>query len=328
MESLRLKSYFSGTVEAAMDLARRELGGDALLIDARPSLAGTRHLGAYEVVFGITDRSIPIPPPLGTIHERGGCAAGAQPIRPAHVSMLDGYESLLDKELDPSLAQAVSQGTPLEDLFTTNAALSRVTMLVGPPGAGKTSTLMKLATRYGTAAGRRTQILTTPSQRAAKADHLRGLAAAAGIGCEAVNSPAALSRALDEYASTDLIFIDTPGFALREMEAGAELARAAIQHTGIDTHLVLPASMRSADMARVADAYGWFHPAKLIFTRVDETARYGALVSESARQELPISFLGTGQRIPEDLEPATRRRLLALVFDRSAGNAHRQGAGA
>ena len=52
IEPLRLKSYFSGTVEAAMDLARKELGDEALLVNARPATPETRHLGAYEVVFG------------------------------------------------------------------------------------------------------------------------------------------------------------------------------------------------------------------------------------------------------------------------------------
>src|SRR5579862_7447433 len=49
---MKLKSYFSATVEAAVELARKELGEDALLVNARPSTPDTRHLGAYEVVFG------------------------------------------------------------------------------------------------------------------------------------------------------------------------------------------------------------------------------------------------------------------------------------
>ena len=50
---MQLKSYFSGTVEAAMELARKELGEDALLVNARPAAPETRYLGTYEVVFGV-----------------------------------------------------------------------------------------------------------------------------------------------------------------------------------------------------------------------------------------------------------------------------------
>src|ERR1700688_4707553 len=54
---MRLKSYFSGTVEAAMELAHKELGEDALLVNARPSTPETRSLGAYEVVFGVLPKN-------------------------------------------------------------------------------------------------------------------------------------------------------------------------------------------------------------------------------------------------------------------------------
>src|SRR5262245_23580089 len=50
---MRLKSYFAGTVEAAMELAKKELGGDALLINAQPATEETRYLGAYEVVCAL-----------------------------------------------------------------------------------------------------------------------------------------------------------------------------------------------------------------------------------------------------------------------------------
>ncbi len=58
---MKLKSYFSGTVEAAMELARKELGEEALLVNARPATPETRHLGAYEVVFGVAAKQADAP---------------------------------------------------------------------------------------------------------------------------------------------------------------------------------------------------------------------------------------------------------------------------
>jgi flagellar biosynthesis protein FlhF len=80
--------------------------------------------------------------------------------------------------------------------------------------------------------------------------------------------------------------------------------------------------MKPSDMARVIDCYQIFQPRKLIFTRIDETERYGALVSEAARRALPVSFLATGQQIPDDLEAATKPWLASLVLGTS-GNAPR-----
>jgi flagellar biosynthesis protein FlhF len=66
-------------------------------------------------------------------------------------------------------------------------------------------------------------------------------------------------------------------------------------------------------MTRVIERYAIFHPDKLLFTRLDETDRYGALISESSQRGLPVSFLATGQQIPDDLEPATKARLIEMV---------------
>jgi flagellar biosynthesis protein FlhF len=66
-------------------------------------------------------------------------------------------------------------------------------------------------------------------------------------------------------------------------------------------------------MARIAGQYSVFNPRKLIFTRVDELVGKGDLASEAVRCCLPVSFLCGGQRIPDDLEPATQLRLGELA---------------
>jgi flagellar biosynthesis protein FlhF len=72
--------------------------------------------------------------------------------------------------------------------------------------------------------------------------------------------------------------------------------------------------MKSADLARVAGQFEIFRPANLLFTRLDETESLGSLFSLAVRSGRPLSFLGTGQQIPEDLEPADKGRLVnALV---------------
>src|SRR5262249_46144329 len=79
-EIMQLKGYFSGTVEAAMELARKELGEDALLANARPAAAETRYLGSYEVVFGVTNGATtpraPGRPPGAGLAERPADSGG------------------------------------------------------------------------------------------------------------------------------------------------------------------------------------------------------------------------------------------------------------
>ena len=99
------------------------------------------------------------------------------------------------------------------------------------------------------------------------------------------------------------------------MEACEDLAKLlATHHADVDTHLVLPASMRAADLRRVSEQYASFDPRKLLFTRLDETETFGPILSRSVRMGIPVSFFSRGQRIPEDLEPATADLLLDLIL--------------
>jgi flagellar biosynthesis protein FlhF len=142
-----------------------------------------------------------------------------------------------------------------------------------------------------------------------------------------LETPAALAHAMDEVLRKDqvlqsgegrlkdLILIDTPGLCRSEMAACEDLAKLlATRYADVDTHLVLPASMRAADLRRVAEQYAVFRPRKLLFTRMDETETFGPILSLSVRMAKPVSFFSRGQRIPEDLEPATADMLLDLVL--------------
>jgi flagellar biosynthesis protein FlhF len=203
-------------------------------------------------------------------------------------------------------------------------------VLVGPPGSGKTTTLIKLAARYGLAAHRPTHILSTDVYRIAAADQLRALASILGIGCTVAETPAAFAQALEEQRSKDLLLIDTPGLGPHDLADGSELISMVVSRSGMDlpmdVHLVLPATLDPADLRQTMERYRPFQPAKLLFTRLDEASRFAMLINESVRSGLPISFLANGQQIPDDLEPATRPRLTSLVCQTAPAPARRTGA--
>ena len=216
--------------------------------------------------------------------------------------------------LGRALADELAKSFTVDPSLGRPEAAPRVAALVGPPGAGKTSTLVKLAVAHGLAARKSVQLLSLDNLRVSASEQLRSYGAILGVGFQALETPLALAQAIADHRSKPLILIDTPGFAPADMDGAADMARALTSRPEIDVHLVLSASMKPADLTRVVEAFDIFRPAKLLFTRLDETGSFGPIFCEAARTHKPLSFFATGQRIPDDLAPAACGLLIDLIL--------------
>ncbi len=387
---MKIKSYYSRTVEDAIASARREMGPDAMLVNSRKAPLEVRHLGEYEVVFAnLADAGTPAETALQLPGERRDVFPSASapmgdrlsvevaelkkelegmrraitrtayaPSQWVGVSqdVSDAYAALTAAEVSPDLSREIVQAAgdrcnghrpalgrtsqrpdgsafqralveEASSRFTVDATLGRgpahprVVALVGSPGSGKTTTLVKLAVNYGLAARRPVILLSIDTHRVAAADQLRSYAAIVGVGFQLLETVASLAQAIEEHRGKELIFIDTPGLGYGDLQDSESLTHFLATRPDIDTHLVLPASMKAADLSRMVDAFEVLRPHHLLFTKLDETATYGPIFSEAARSRKPLSFFTAGQRIPEDLESASPERLLELVFSGAGGRA-------
>ena len=220
-----------------------------------------------------------------------------------------------------ALAEEIASRFRVEATLGAGERRPRVVALVGPPGAGKTTTLVKLAVAHGLACRRPVLLASVDTYRVAAADQLRSYAAILGVGFQLLETVGVLAQTLEENQGKELIFIDTPGCGFAELDTARDLARFLAARDDIDTHLVLSSSMKSADLSRVIDGFEMFRPARLLFTKLDETTAAGPILNETVRTGKPLSFFATGQCIPEDLEAATPGRLTELVLGSGSSQA-------
>ncbi len=233
-------------------------------------------------------------------------AAEAKIATPKGAKAGDSFRQALAEELESRLRVQATLGR--------GDVRPRIVALVGPPGCGKTTTLVKLAVNYGLAARRPVMLLSMDTYRVAAADQLRSYSAILGVGFQVVETVGALAQAIEEHRGKELIFLDTPGLGPAEIANYSPLAQFLSTRPDIDTHLAVSCSMKSADLSRVVDSFEAFRPQRMIFTRLDETGSFGPILNEVVRTGKPLSFFTTGQRIPEDLEAATKTRVAELIL--------------
>jgi len=347
-QKLFVKSYFTSSVDEGMAQARADLGPDALLLNTREAPPEARHLGEYEVVFGVASNTCVPPPTTGgdamedlrvrmeKLHEL--VTRMGKPRWPSTTGTDQLEESLVDRGVDREMAREISESawqrasahTPLQiggrrpaepdphavlsealdeigSRFEVSPELKRISALVGPPGSGKTTTIVKLAVAHGLAAGRPVYLLSTDHYRIAAVEQMRTYSAILGVPFQSCETTIALAHAIDSAPDNGLVLVDTPGYSRAALEESAgDLAAFLSRRQDIDTHLVLTASMRPRDQRHIADSFEIFRPSKLLFTRLDDTDAYGSMFCEAARRNLPLSFVAAGQLIPEDLAAATK----------------------
>ena len=383
---MRIKSYFSRTVEDALAAASQELGPEAMLLNSRKAPPESRHLGEYEVVFANDLPDSEATPAIGEQAILRAAPSGGDQLsrdvadlkrdlesmrRALTRSVMppsqwagsspdqsDAYTTLTSSDIAPELAREIVQaaegrvnppkttqkqkGSPqkrddlsfrkaiseeLESRIKVSASLGRgesrprIVSLVGPPGSGKTTTLVKLAVNYGLTSRFPVLLLSLDTYRVAAAEQLRCYASILGVGFQLVETVTTLAQTIEENRGKDLIFIDTPGLGTADLDTASDLAQFISTRTDIDCHLVLPASMKPTDLSRMIDGFEMFRPQKLIFTKLDETDSFGPILNESVRTGKPLSFFGNGQRIPEDLETARSNRMADLLLGSYRGRA-------
>lgn len=188
--------------------------------------------------------------------------------------------------------------------------------LVGPTGVGKTTTLAKLASLAVLKKNLRVGLVNLDVYKVAAFDQLQTYAKILNVPFRSAQNLEEFHSALTDFRGLDLVLIDTTGRSQRDeasLKEMSELIRSL--EIPVQVHLCAASSTRDLELYDIANRFSVFKPTALTITKLDESSLFGAVFNAAQRSKLPLSYFTTGQRVPEDLEEATRERVAALIMD-------------
>jgi len=243
-----------------------------------------------------------------------------------------GIEGSLAKELANGAAKYAKKGKgPLTDFLRGRLAErvgvsgslmqgSQRTLIacMGPTGAGKTTTLAKLAARARLDLGRSVGVISLDTFRVGAVEQWQRYAALMGINFQVASDRSSFRRALAEITA-DIVLVDTAG---RSTAASSWALPDCLSGTADDMKkhalLVLPAWLRASDVTRISGLYEAPAPTEMVITKLDETLEAGGVLHAALPTNIPIAYLCNGPRVPEDIREASVEAVVDAVLPAEA----------
>jgi len=187
--------------------------------------------------------------------------------------------------------------------------------LIGPTGVGKTTTIGKLAAAYKLRQGKRVGLVTCDTYRIAAVEQLRVYAGIIGVPLRVALAPQDVASACSELRECEVVIVDTPGRGQRDHARLDELSACVKAADPDQTHLVLSTGVAEAVLLSAAERFRVAGPDRVLLTKLDEAVQLGPIVNVVRRAGLPVSYVTTGQEVPDHIELANSDRLAGLVLD-------------
>ncbi len=191
----------------------------------------------------------------------------------------------------------------------------KVVVLVGPTGGGKTATVAKLAANFKLRQNLKVGLITVDTFRIAAVEQLRTYAGIIDTPIKVASSPREIAEALGELSDFDLILVDTVGRSPRDELRIKELKAFLSETTAAEVHLVLSAVAASASQLAAIERFSAIGANRLLFSKLDEAASLGGILSSVVRTGQSVSYLTNGQDVPDNIDVADAGELAQQIID-------------
>jgi flagellar biosynthesis protein FlhF len=228
-------------------------------------------------------------------------------VRPEHLKQTEYVKDRLAEQIEKliPIAGPIKRG---------KSAGPHIVALIGPTGVGKTTTIAKLAANLKLRDKRRVGLITIDTYRIAAIEQLKKYADIIGSDLRIVSSPEDLRNAIASMSDCEYILIDTAGRSPNDALKLGELKNFLACASPDEVHLVLSATCCQESTELAIARFGDVRVDRMIFTKLDEAAHVGVMLNIVRKVNKPISYLTTGQDVPDDIEVGRGRRLAQLIL--------------
>ncbi len=213
-------------------------------------------------------------------------------------------------EFNKEMKRRVSGALKVEDPITDGSVVA----FVGPTGVGKTTTIAKLAAIHALKRKKKVALLTFDNYRIAAVEQIKVYGKLIGAPVDLAKSPLELSRLIRSHADKDIILIDTAGRDRSNSAHINELQELSALDPRVKFNLVLSAQTRDTSLYDSVRNFSAVNIGSLTFTKLDESDVYGPIFNTMVLAGKSLAYLTNGQRVPEDIEIASRERLLDIFL--------------
>jgi flagellar biosynthesis protein FlhF len=213
------------------------------------------------------------------------------------------------------LAEVMKGAVKCEGPIQLESTGPKVVALVGPTGAGKTTTIAKLAARFALQQNKKVALVSLDTYRMGAWEQLESYGELMQVPVSLAADRNEFARIMQEHQDKDVILVDTMGKSHRDLDYCKRLKQVLEAAPQVEVHLVQSATSQESVVTECFKQFAPLGIDRALFTKLDEAVHFGLLFNCSVRHQIPFSYFTTGQNVPEDIEVAAQDKVIRLIFN-------------
>ncbi|MBZ9635971.1 flagellar biosynthesis protein FlhF [Clostridium sp. FP1] len=205
-----------------------------------------------------------------------------------------------------------------EMIHVINPNLQGRIVMVGPTGVGKTTTIAKLAGRLALVEKKKVGLITVDTYRIGAVEQLKTYADIMNIPFKVVYNMKDMDDAIESMSDCEVVLIDTTGRSSKNKMQISELRTFVEKADTKNINLVLSSTTKNKDIKYIIEGYQILNYNSIIVTKLDETSTYGSILNILETAQKPLSFVTTGQNVPDDIKELPEDKIIRLILGEDA----------